>query len=83
MTFIPEEWWRAFLPKTGVTGFGTFLFTFGIFLVSKEYYVLEHNYYTGLSHLVLWGCAIKYLGPMTAKYIDKEIDKYEKSWNEG
>ncbi|KAJ8981345.1 hypothetical protein NQ317_002882 [Molorchus minor] len=80
MAFIPEEWWRFFLPKTGVSGFWTFLFTTGIWLVSKEYYVLEHNYYGGLSMFVIWYYAIKYVGPMLSNWLDKDIDAYEKAW---
>nr|XP_023022512.1 ATP synthase subunit b, mitochondrial-like [Leptinotarsa decemlineata] len=79
--FIPEEWIRAFIPKTGVSGFYTFLFTFSTYLVSKEYYVLEHNYYGGLSMLILWWAGIKYIGPHLRMYLDKEIDIYESSWN--
>ncbi|KAL1497560.1 hypothetical protein ABEB36_008501 [Hypothenemus hampei] len=82
LAFVPENWWSAFIPKTGITGLGTFLFTFGTFLVSKEYYVLDHDYYLGLSTIVLWASLIKYLGPTIAKYLDNDIDKYEKSWNE-
>ncbi|CAG9762057.1 unnamed protein product [Ceutorhynchus assimilis] len=82
LTFIPQEWWYALMPKTGVTGLGTFFFTFATYLVSKEHYVLEHYYYHGLSVLVIWVCGIKYLGPTLAKYLDKEVDAYEAAWNE-
>lgn len=71
------------MPKTGVTGFWTFLFTFGTFLVSKEYYVLEHEFYTGLSVFLVCVLGIKYMGKDVANYLDKGIDEYEKSWNEG
>ncbi|KAJ8924452.1 hypothetical protein NQ315_007249 [Exocentrus adspersus] len=81
--FIPEEWFKSFIPKTGVTGFGTFLFTFGTYLVSKEYYVMEHNFYNGLGMFFLvWG-VIKYMGPDVAKYFDREVDAYEKGWEKG
>ncbi|XP_076268243.1 ATP synthase subunit b, mitochondrial-like [Rhynchophorus ferrugineus] len=80
--FIPVEWWQVFFQKTGVTGFGTFLFTFATFLVSKEIYVLEHYYYHGLSAFFLWLAAIKYTGPMLANRLDKQIEELEKSWNE-
>ncbi|XP_030762451.1 ATP synthase subunit b, mitochondrial-like [Sitophilus oryzae] len=80
---IPVEWWHTFFSKTGVTGFGTFLFTFGTYLISKEIYVLEHYYYHGLGALCMWIGFIKYVGPHTAKWLDKGIDDYEKSCNEG
>ncbi|KAJ8963186.1 hypothetical protein NQ318_018652, partial [Aromia moschata] len=78
-----SEWWKFFLPKTGVTGFWTFLFTCGTWLVSKEYYVLEHNYYGGLSIAVLWYYAIKHVGPLISNFLDKGIDSYEKGWQKG
>ncbi|XP_050296394.1 ATP synthase subunit b, mitochondrial-like [Anthonomus grandis grandis] len=81
--FIPIEWWQAFIPKTGVTGFGMFLFTLGTFLVSKEIYVLEHFFYHGLSSAILWFLGIKYMGPHVAQFVDKKIDAYEKQWNTG
>lgn len=80
---MPEEWWRAFIPKTGVSGFGVFLFTFSTFLVSKEYYVLEHEFYGGLSMLLLWYIGIKYYGAQVAQFLDKDIDAMEKEWNDG
>ncbi|CAG9858650.1 unnamed protein product [Phyllotreta striolata] len=79
--FIPREWFTAFIPKTGITGFGTFLFTTGTFLVSKEYYVLEHEYYTGVSMAILTAGLIKYAGPLVAQYLDKEIKEYEDTIN--
>ncbi|CAG9838916.1 unnamed protein product [Diabrotica balteata] len=78
--FVPQEWTTFFYPKTGVTGFYTFLVTTGIFLVSKEYFVLEHNFYNGLSMAIMvWG-TIKYVGPHLTKWLDKELEAYENSW---
>ncbi|XP_066249508.1 ATP synthase subunit b, mitochondrial [Euwallacea similis] len=81
--FIPEEWFQAFYNKTGVTGPYTFAFTLSTYLVSKEIYVLEHEFYTGISILLMWVYAIKKLGPSVANYLDKEIDNYESEWNKG
>ncbi|VEN48817.1 unnamed protein product [Callosobruchus maculatus] len=78
---LPVEWWLYFVPKTGYTGLGTFLFTFGTYLLSKEKYVLEHNYYGGLSMaIVCWG-AVTYVGPEVAKMLDKEVEDYEAGWS--
>jgi hypothetical protein len=44
------------------------------YLVSKEIYVLEHEYYTGISILIMTVFIIKKLGPKFAAYLDKEID---------
>jgi len=81
MGFIPEEWFSFFYKKTGVTGPYTFGVGLATYLVSKEWYVLEHEYYNGLSLLILCIVAVKKLGPGIAKYIDKQIDDYEGSWN--
>lgn len=63
-----------FYEKTGVTGpymFGTGLITY---LCSKEIYVMEHEFYTGISLGIICLYATKKLGPHIAKYLDKEVD---------
>uniref|UniRef100_U5EXN0 ATP synthase subunit b n=1 Tax=Corethrella appendiculata TaxID=1370023 RepID=U5EXN0_9DIPT len=80
--FLPEEWFQFFYPKTGVTGpyvFGVGLFTY---LASKEIYVMEHEYYGGLSLGIMCIFAVKKFGPSIAAYCDKEIDKIEDDWKE-
>ena len=44
------------------------------FLCSKEIYVMEHEYYTGLSIFVMVLYAVKKFGPPIGKYLDKEIE---------
>jgi len=83
MGFIPEEWFTLFYSKTGVTGPYTLGVTLGTYLISKEIYVMEHEYYSGLSLALLCILAVKKLGPPLAKSLDKEIDEYEAAWNEG
>ncbi|KAF2899266.1 hypothetical protein ILUMI_06907 [Ignelater luminosus] len=81
--FVPEEWFQFFYKKTGVTGPYAFGIGLTTYLVSKEWYVMEHEYYNGLSLLVLCIIGVKKLGPAIAKYLDKEIDEYEAGWNSG
>jgi F-type H+-transporting ATPase subunit b len=81
--FVPEEWFQMFYNKTGVTGPYAFAFTLSTYLLSKEIYVLEHEYYSGLSLALIWIVGIKKLGPKLANSLDKQIDDYEKEWNEG
>lgn len=72
--FLPEEWFTFFYNKTGVTGpyvFGAGLMTY---LCSKEIYVMEHEYYNGLSLAVMVVFAVKKFGPSLAAYLDKEVD---------
>ncbi|KRT85279.1 hypothetical protein AMK59_2133, partial [Oryctes borbonicus] len=81
--FIPEEWFTLFYKKTGVTGPYVFGVTLSTYLVSKEIYVMEHEYYSGLSMLILCIVAVKKLGPVLSKALDKQIDEYDAQWNEG
>jgi len=81
--FVPEEWFTFFYKKTGVTGPYTFGVALSTYLISKEIYVMEHEFYSGLSLLILAVVAVKKLGPGLAKSIDKGIDEYEAAWNSG
>ncbi|KAL7302427.1 hypothetical protein TKK_0005081 [Trichogramma kaykai] len=78
--FIPEEWFTFFYPKTGVTGPYVFGGALSTYLISKEIYVLEHEFYSGLSLAAVLIVLVKKLGPSVAAYLDKGIDEYEKGW---
>ncbi|XP_068215153.1 ATP synthase subunit b, mitochondrial [Palaemon carinicauda] len=78
--FLPEEWFKFFYAKTGVTGPYMLGLGLGTFLFSKEIYVLEHEYYTGLTILFMVVYGVKKFGPGLAAYLDKEIDEIEGSW---
>lgn len=65
---------QFFYPKTGVTGPYVFLGGLSTYLLSKEIYVMEHEYYTGLSILIAVVYATKKFGPAMAKWLDKEVD---------
>ncbi|XP_035452871.2 ATP synthase subunit b, mitochondrial [Spodoptera frugiperda] len=79
--FIPEEWFQFFHSKTGVTGPYTFGVGLTTYLFSKEIYVMEHEYYTGLSLLIMVAVAAKKFGPSLAAWLDKEVDTIENEWN--
>ncbi|KAM3958899.1 ATP synthase subunit b, mitochondrial [Aphomia sociella] len=81
--FLPEEWFQFFHSKTGVTGPYTFGVGLATYLFSKEIYVMEHEYYTGLSLAVMVYYAAKKFGPNLAAWLDKEVESVEKEWNEG
>lgn len=48
--------------------------TLGTYLLSKEIYVLEHEYYSGLSIIIMIAIAAKKLGTSVAASLDKQID---------
>ncbi|XP_032683444.1 ATP synthase subunit b, mitochondrial [Odontomachus brunneus] len=75
--FIPEGWFQAFYPKTGASGPYIFAISVSTYLVSKEIYVMEHEYYNGIAMLIICIGATKMFGPKLAQYLDKEIDKLE------
>ncbi|CAK9818739.1 ATP synthase subunit b, mitochondrial [Anthophora plagiata] len=81
--FIPEEWFQFFYPKTGVSGPYVFMGTVSTYLVSKELYVIEHEFFSGLSLLTIILYGSYKLGPSLAKFLDKKIDEFEADINDG
>jgi F-type H+-transporting ATPase subunit b len=75
--FIPEEWFTQFHAKTGVTGPYMFLASFGTFLISKEIYVLEHEFYTGIGLFLVGLTIVKAAGPSVNSFVHGEMDKDE------
>jgi F-type H+-transporting ATPase subunit b len=48
--------------------------SFATYLCSKEIYIMEHEYYNGLSLAILCIVIVKKLGPTVAAALDKDID---------
>jgi F-type H+-transporting ATPase subunit b len=78
---IPDSWFQFFKPKTGETGGYAFFFTFTTFLVSKEYFVIEHEAVTGLSLAILTYFAIKKFGPKSRHFLCDIVDEESNRWN--
>lgn len=81
--FIPDDWFKFFYPKTGVTGPYTFGLGLVTYLCSKEIYIMEHEFYTGLSIAIMGIYAVKKLGPATAKWLDSEVAKSDAEMTAG
>ncbi|KAG6451327.1 ATP synthase subunit b, mitochondrial [Manduca sexta] len=81
--FVPEEWFQFFHSKTGVTGPYTFGVGLATYLCSKEIFIMEHEYYSGLSILLMVYYASTKFGPKLAAWLDKEVDSVENEWNSG
>uniref|UniRef100_UPI003B642BA6 ATP synthase subunit b n=1 Tax=Artemia franciscana TaxID=6661 RepID=UPI003B642BA6 len=80
--FVPEEWFTFFYNKTGVTGpyvLGAGALTF---LLSKEIYVVEHEFYTGVAIAIMGTYGVKKFGKQIADYADKGIGEIEQSFKE-
>lgn len=77
MGIFPDEWFQAFYSKTGVTGPYMALFSVGTFLVSKEYFVLEHDFYVGVGLAIVLTGLVKAVGPGVTTFINKDIQAEE------
>jgi F-type H+-transporting ATPase subunit b len=75
--WIPEEYFTFFHNKTGVTGPYVFAATFTTYLCSKEIWVLEHEFYSGIAFAVVMGGVIKMASPGVTKWLDEEVDKHD------
>jgi F-type H+-transporting ATPase subunit b len=80
---VPEEWFEVFYKKTGVTG--PYVFAAGIitYVLSKEIWVIEHEFPYVLATIGLFYVGWKKAGASLANYLDKEIDAYESECNAG
>jgi F-type H+-transporting ATPase subunit b len=50
-------------------------------MFSKEIYVMEHEFYTGLSILIAIVYSTKKFGPAIGKWLDKEVDVSEQQFS--
>ncbi|XP_047041055.1 ATP synthase subunit b, mitochondrial-like [Helicoverpa zea] len=81
--FIPDEWFRFFKPMTGVSGPYLFMLGLGNYLVSKEIYVMEHEYYLGLSIALTLYLIITRFGKQIGSALDKEVDAIANALEKG
>ncbi|XP_054160763.1 ATP synthase subunit b, mitochondrial-like [Oppia nitens] len=83
---LPDSWFNYFYEKTGVTGPYVFGFTFITFLMSKEIYIIEHEFWTGLSLIILISAVNLKFGPklreMYGRWQDDEVVLWDE-WQSG
>lgn len=54
----------------------------GTYLFSKEIYIMEHEFYNGISLFIICVASVKLFGPKLAEALDKGIDKYQNDLEE-
>jgi len=74
---FPEEWFDALYPKTGVTGPYMALFGVSTFLASKEYFVIEHDFWAGMALAICLTTIIKMAGPDWTATVNKALAEDE------
>jgi len=75
--WIPEEWFTFFHEKTGVTGPYVFAASVGTFLLSKEIWVVEHEFYCGVGMFICLSAIIKTAGPGISAALEKNVEDDE------
>jgi len=81
--FIPDSWFTFFYSKTGVTGpyaFGGGLLTY---LLSKEIWVLEHEFWGGVSFFIMIIYGVKKFGPGISNWLEGKQQEYTDGLNSG
>jgi len=81
--FLPDNWFRFFYPKTGVTGPYAFGVGFLTYVLSKEIWVLEHEFWTGVSFFIMIAYGVKKFGPQAKAYLLEEQQKIIDDLNSG
>jgi F-type H+-transporting ATPase subunit b len=69
--FIPEHYFQFFYPKTGVSGGWAFGTGFLVYVLSKEIWVLEHEFWNGVSFFIILIYMVKKFGPQVSEYLSK------------
>jgi len=81
--FVPDEWFTQLYNKTGVTGPYAFGIGFLTYILSKEIWVLEHEFWGGVSFFMMIVYGVKKFGPQVSAYLDKEQQAYIDELNSG
>jgi len=77
MGLFPAEWFEAFYSKTGVTGPYMAVVSAGTFLASKEYFIIEHDFYAGVALAIVMFGIVKNVGPGLNEVLEKRLNEDE------
>lgn len=83
MALLFVDRFTIFYKKTGASGPYAFATALTTFLVSKEIYVLEHEFYTGLSIAIMCVIFCKKIAPGIGQSLSEEAKQIEDDWNRG
>jgi len=75
---IPQNWFDAFYEKTGVTGPYMLVLGSTAFLLSKEYWVVEHELASGVVLFAVWGMALMKFGPKVFPKMEQNFAEAKK-----
>jgi len=75
--FIPDSWFQAFYPKTGVTGPYVFGAGFLTYVLSKELWIIEHNFTHFISFWIAFYIVVKKFGPSISSLYDTHNEQLE------
>lgn len=73
MFILPEHWFNFFYEKTGVTGPYLFGAGFITFLLSKELFVIDHDYPVGVSLIIIFYVFTKMYGKTMSQQLESAI----------
>lgn len=59
-----------------------FATSIGTYLISKEIYVLEHEFYNAISFVIIWIFLVKKFGPPLSKFLEKEQNAEIEGWED-
>lgn len=75
--FLPDSWFQAFYPKTGVTGPYLFMFGCALSLINKEIWVLDVHFME-FAFFCLWGpLLVKFVGPVSSNFFHQTLEVME------